>query len=107
APRVGGTRELSKLTGLPSLGAVPPPHRSQGGTPEPPVGDADDEAYDGLRAALEFRLPAGGQHVLLVTSALRGEGKSTVTAGLGRALAQAGHRTLLLSADLARPPLAH
>ena len=105
APRVGGTRELSKLTGLPALGAVPPPRRSQGGAPEMPAGEADDEAYDGLRAALEFRLPAGSQHVLLVTSALPGEGKSTVTAGLGRALAQAGHRTLLVSANLRRPTL--
>jgi capsular exopolysaccharide synthesis family protein len=105
APRVGGTRELSKLTGLPALGAVPPPHLSQSGAPKLPAGDADDEAYDGLRAALEFRLPAGSQHVLLVTSALAGEGKSTVTAGLGRALAQAGHRTLLVSANLRRPTL--
>jgi capsular exopolysaccharide synthesis family protein len=70
-----------------------------------PAAEVDDEAYDGLRAALEFRLPAGSQHVLLVTSALPGEGKSTVTAGLGRALAQAGHRTLLVSANLRRPTL--
>ena len=105
APRVGGTRELSRLTGLPALATVPPPRRSQGGAPKVPVGEADDEAYDGLRAALEFRLPAGSQHVLLVTSALPGEGKSTVTAGLGRALALAGHRTLLVSANLRRPTL--
>jgi capsular exopolysaccharide synthesis family protein len=105
APRVGGTRELSRLTGLPALGAVPSPRRSQGGAPQLPTGEADDEAYDGLRAALEFRLPAGSQHVLLVTSALPGEGKSSVTACLGRALAQAGHRTLLVSANLRRPTL--
>jgi Mrp family chromosome partitioning ATPase/capsular polysaccharide biosynthesis protein len=104
-PRVGGTRELSRLTGLPALAAVPPPRRSQGGSPKVPAGAADDEAYDGLRAALEFRLPAGSQHVLLVTSALPSEGKSTVTAGLGRALALAGHRTLLVSANLRRPTL--
>jgi capsular exopolysaccharide synthesis family protein len=104
-PRVGGTRELSRLTGLPALAAVPPPRRSQGGAQTVPAGEADDEAYDGLRAALEFRLPAGSQHVLLVTSALPGEGKSTVTAGLGRALALAGHRTLLVSANLRRPTL--
>ena len=105
APRVGGTRELSRLTGLPSLGAVPAPRRSQGDAPKLPAGEADDEAYDELRAALEYRLPADSQHVLLVTSALPGEGKSTVTAGLGRALAQAGHRTLLVSANLRRPTL--
>jgi capsular exopolysaccharide synthesis family protein len=105
APRVGGARELSRLTGLPALAAVPPPRRSQDGASKLPDGEAEDEAYDGLRAALEFRLPAGSQHVLLVTSALPGEGKSTVTAGLGRALAQAGHRTLLVSANLRRPTL--
>ena len=105
APRVGGTRELSRLTGLPALGAVPAPRRSQGDAPKLPAGEADDEAYDELRAALEYRLPADSQHVLLVTSALPGEGKSTVTAGLGRALAQAGHRTLLVSANLRRPTL--
>jgi capsular exopolysaccharide synthesis family protein len=100
APRVGGMRELSSLTGLPALAMVPPQRRSPG-TPNIP----SDDAYEGLRAALEFRLPAGSQHVLLVTSALPGEGKSMVTAGLGRALAQAGHRTLLVSANLRRPTL--
>ena len=54
APRVGGTRELSRLTGLPSLGAVPAPRRSQGDAPKLPAGEADDEAYDELRAALEY-----------------------------------------------------
>ena len=34
APRVGGTRELSRLTGLSALAAVPPPRRSQGGALE-------------------------------------------------------------------------
>ena len=101
APRVGGTRELSRLTGLPALAVVPSPRRSSGSA----ANDSTDEAYDELRAALEFRLPAGSQHVLLVTSALPGEGKSVVTAGLGRALAQAGHRTLLVSANLRRPTL--
>ncbi len=105
APRVGGTRELSRLTGLPALAAVPPPRRTAGGAPNILADETHDEAFEELRAALEFRLPTGSQHVLLVTSALPGEGKSIVTAGLGRALAQAGHRTLLVSANLRRPTL--
>ena len=105
APRVGGARELSKLTGLPALASVPLPRRTPDGAPSSLADDGDDEAYDELRAALELRLPVESPHVLLVTSALPGEGKSTVTAGLGRALAQAGHRTLLVSANLRRPAL--
>ncbi len=43
--------------------------------------------------------------IVVITSAVQGEGKSTVTARLGSALAQAGHRTLLISADLRWPTL--
>jgi tyrosine-protein kinase Etk/Wzc len=42
---------------------------------------------------------------IVVTSALRGEGKSRLVAGLGRALAREGHDTLLVSADLRQPRL--
>jgi Mrp family chromosome partitioning ATPase len=43
--------------------------------------------------------------VILITSALHAEGKSTVTMRLGSALAHAGHRTLLVSADMRWPTL--
>ena len=42
---------------------------------------------------------------MLVSSAAHGEGKTTVTTRLGRMLAQAGHRTLVISGDLRWPKL--
>jgi capsular exopolysaccharide synthesis family protein len=64
------------------------------------------ETYQTLATSIRFALtPAEGPHVILITSALHAEGKSTVTMRLGRALAHAGHRTLLVSADMRWPTL--
>jgi capsular exopolysaccharide synthesis family protein len=59
------------------------------------------ESYRNLRSALLF-LPVEGQRpkIILITSALPGEGKSTVAANLARTLAQGGSRVLLVDADL-------
>jgi capsular exopolysaccharide synthesis family protein len=44
-----------------------------------------------------------GAHVILVTSARSGEGKSTVAANLASALALGGRRVVLVDADMRRP----
>jgi capsular polysaccharide biosynthesis protein/Mrp family chromosome partitioning ATPase len=67
------------------------------------------EAGDGLRSVLGatlLALPPGHRHVILVTSAGRGEGSARVAAGLARALAHAGQETLAVSADPASAELA-
>jgi len=59
------------------------------------------ESYRNLRSALLF-LPGEGERpkVILITSALPNEGKSTVAANLARTLAQGGALVLLVDADL-------
>jgi capsular exopolysaccharide synthesis family protein len=59
------------------------------------------ESYRSLRSALLF-LPTEGERpkVLLITSAMPKEGKSTVAANLARTLALSGSRVLLVDADL-------
>jgi capsular exopolysaccharide synthesis family protein len=59
------------------------------------------ESYRSLRSALLF-LPIEGERpkVLLITSAMPDEGKSTVAANLARTLALAGSRVLLVDGDL-------
>jgi len=63
------------------------------------------EAYRQLRARLLLS-NGGGTRLVLVTSASMGEGKSVTAANLAIVFAQAGHRTLLLDADLRRPKVA-
>lgn len=59
------------------------------------------ESYRSLRSALLF-LPMEGERpkVLLITSAVPNEGKSTIAANLARTLALGGSRVLLVDADL-------
>ncbi len=59
------------------------------------------ESYRSLRSALLF-LPVQGERpkVLLITSAIPNEGKSTIAANLARTLALGGSRVLLVDADL-------
>ena len=61
------------------------------------------EAYRGLRTAILFANVDKPTRSILITSAGPGEGKSTTAANLGVVMAQAGHRVLLIDADLRRP----
>ncbi|MFN2616412.1 MAG: polysaccharide biosynthesis tyrosine autokinase [Thermoleophilaceae bacterium] len=60
------------------------------------------EAFRALRTNLEFLTETGGS-VIQVTSPVPGQGKSTVVANLGIALAQIGVETVIVDADLRRP----
>lgn len=65
------------------------------------------EAYKLLRTNLEFSVPDGdGCKVIGVTSALRGEGKSTTSVNIAYTMAQTGKKVLLLETDLRLPTLA-
>ena len=66
---------------------------------------AEHEAYQTLQASIRFEVPPDETRLILVTSAVEGEGKTTVTANLGRALARAGRKTLVIGADMRRPRL--
>ncbi len=103
-PRAGGPRELSRILELPLLAGVPYVRRRWQRSKARDVA-MEHEAYQTLRAALEFSAWGENDRVMLVSSALAGEGKTTATARLGRALARAGHRTLIVSADLRAPRL--
>jgi capsular polysaccharide biosynthesis protein len=101
APRVGGPRELSELSGLPVLTQITQPRNRRFGR-DGRVGVGKREAYQTLSALIGLQLEPARQHTLLVTSALADEGKAEVTAGLGRAFALAGEKALIVRADMRR-----
>lgn len=63
------------------------------------------EAYRIIRTNLAFGSIDTTLKVLQVTSAVKGEGKTTTAANLAISLASAGSKTLLVDADLRRPAL--
>jgi capsular exopolysaccharide synthesis family protein len=95
-----------RLMGLPLLGVIPETHSRQ--TPAL-IGELGREpfaeGYRVLRTALHPARPVESGHLLLVTSALPGEGKTLTALNLALSLAQTEERVLLVDADLRRPSL--
>ncbi len=61
------------------------------------------EPYRILRSALDFTAVTRQLDTLMVTSAVSGEGKTTVAVNLARVVALSGRRTVLVELDLRRP----
>ena len=63
------------------------------------------EAIRQLRTNLRYFGTDGQVQVLMITSSVESEGKTTTAANLAQAFAQAGRRTLLVDGDLRKPKL--
>ncbi|WP_192860239.1 polysaccharide biosynthesis tyrosine autokinase [Mycobacterium sp. MS1601] len=87
---------LEKATGVGLLADVPFT-TDQGAT---------SDAYRDLRINLGFLEVTDGPRVLVITSCVPGEGRTTVAVNLARSLAEAGHSVVLVDADLRRPSVA-
>ena len=106
--------DISQLTGLPILGAVVRFKKDKKDrkrecvlmTEVHPKG-AVLEGYRKIRTNLQFVSLDKPLHTIAVTSAGMNEGKSTVTANLAIALAQAGKRVILVDCDLRHPTQHH
>jgi tyrosine-protein kinase len=103
-PRAAGARELSRILNMPVLAGIPYVQRRFGRRRHLLTAVAN-EAYQTLQASVRFELPPDRQRVILVSSALEGEGKTHVASGLARALARTGQKTLVVCADLRFPTL--
>ena len=64
------------------------------------------EAYKTLRTNILFSLPNDGKHkVIVTTSAVPGEGKSTTVINLAITFSQIGSRVLIVDGDLRKPKI--
>jgi succinoglycan biosynthesis transport protein ExoP len=93
---------IEAVAGAPVLGYIPR-DRYAASRPLVVVEDSlsiEAEAYRRLRTNLRVLTLEHDRHSLLVTSAVAGEGKTLIATNLAFAFAQAGHRVVLVDADM-------
>ncbi len=106
---VSSTSQLAYGLGLPVIGDVPLlrrrwlPNTARAGKVSSDLRAVLTESVDQIRTTLLHRAERDGLKVVMVTSALAQEGKTTIAAQLALSLARAGRRTVLVDGDLRRP----
>jgi len=107
--KIRNEKDLERVTDLPVLGGIVFDSKAKD---RPLIVHEDStspraESFRTLRTNLQFLDAGRRERAFVVTSAIPGEGKSTTTANLAIALAQAGAKVLLVGADLRKPKMAH
>ncbi|MCY7392760.1 MAG: polysaccharide biosynthesis tyrosine autokinase, partial [Leptolyngbyaceae cyanobacterium CAN_BIN12] len=102
--------EAQKLAGYPLLGIIPIMSGKNGNRDERMTLPARDNpcsfignSFEMLQTSLGFTVSDQPLQVILVASAVSGEGKSFIAANLAIATAQMGRRVLLIDADMRQP----
>ncbi|MDQ0146004.1 polysaccharide biosynthesis tyrosine autokinase [Pseudarthrobacter niigatensis] len=112
--RIRRAADIERMFGVPVIGTLPVDHRLDekstivdAGTAAQlhDAGGAMAEALRELRTNLSFLDVDQPPRVIVVTSSLQAEGKSTVTANLAVTMAAAGENVVVVDGDLRRPTL--
>lgn len=109
--RARSVNEITATLGLNLLARIPGPPRRWRRRPDTPLTMLSDpasleaEAIKMLQANLEFARLQSPAQIVLFTSAVGQEGKSSTVANLAVSLAQSGRRVVLVDADLRQPTL--
>jgi len=111
--RVRHPRDIERETGVAVVGTIPLDKQLTNqrrlvafGARESAGSVAVTEAMRELRTNLQFMDVDNPPRVIVVTSPLPGDGKSTTASNLALSLAAAGKQTVLIDADLRRPVIA-
>lgn len=107
--KVQNTEDLRETTSLPIIGKIPFIKAISKGKRTVVVQQNRNslvvEVYRSLRSNLPFILKPD-QNVLMFTSSVSGEGKTSIAANLGASLAFAGKKVLIMGLDIRKPRLA-
>ncbi|NLE38772.1 MAG: AAA family ATPase [Pirellulaceae bacterium] len=109
--RVNSSDDVAKKLGLPVIGSVPViPARAIKRLNAPSKASHQwnvrlAESIDGIAAKLLRNAALAKDRVVLITSAVSGEGKTTLATQVAMSLARAGKSTVLVDFDLRRPAI--
>jgi len=95
--------DIERHLGLHVYGVIPNVEHGLIGSISDDPRSSFSEAYRSLRTGLQYATDDGAPRILLVTSALAREGKTTSSVMLARNFAQLGRKVLLIDADLRKP----
>lgn len=106
--RVRAEEDITEITDVTVLGRVSFDRQIQQGVlvSQADAGSPLAEGFRTLRNNLQFLDVGSPSRSFVVTSSVQGEGKSSVAVNLAISLRTAGHRVLLVDADLRRPDVA-
>jgi capsular exopolysaccharide synthesis family protein len=105
--RIRSAAEIGERLGLPLLGRIPEPsRRARAGYDLEMLAEphgVSAEAFRMLRTSVELANVNQRDRLIMVTSALQEEGKTTTVSNLAVAMARAGRHVILVDLDLRRP----
>jgi capsular exopolysaccharide synthesis family protein len=104
--KINSKKEIEELTTLPLYGILPEIKKKNIKLevledPKSPYA----ESYRSLRTNLQFTQSKDNAHVILVSSTIMGEGKSTTVANLSAIFNLAGYKCVVINLDLRKPTL--